>query len=107
MKKLSDYYCDTDIELLELIKYHEDFIDELKKKGMEHADHKETLVVLGNFKGLVDNAAKRRVDMEESKVKENLDFMDSRLHVECPECKTVNTVEIIGEEKNEGLGVLC
>lgn len=107
MNSLSDYYSDTDRELLELLKYHQKHLNEMEKAGVADADKEEKFKLLGEFREVVNTRAQQRKDMEEDARKEHEDLMKERMEADCEQCAALRPVQILREEKHLELGFRC
>lgn len=107
MDDLKQYFSPISQEVLDLLDYHKRCHIDKAASGRSDPDMKEIIEHLDALKQGVFNNAKSRKNYADKQKEIESDLLESRKMAECPDCETVRSVAIIGEEKNESLNVMC
>ena len=107
MNELAVFYDAIDRETLDLINYHKQCLEDAEKSGNHDPEYEEKIIVLDQLiEHVHERVIQKKILYEKEKQIES-DLLQSRGHGDCPTCNDSMDVEIIGEEKNEELDVIC
>lgn len=100
MKGEKDFYLPTDHEILELVQFHEDALFYAEKTGKEDPEREQKIAMLGNFKTLIQDRVKQRMDAYLHDQEQERKLFEERSFVDCDTCQAPQHVKILGEERH-------
>ncbi len=104
MEEQSLLYTELHLAILDLLKFHEDVLQELDLSGNRDPEHDEKMIQFKRIRAIVMERAHQNFELVEGDKIEAAKLLESRQHVDCETCKQVQKVEIIGEDVDEETG---
>jgi len=99
MNKAERIYLDTDKEILELIKFHQEATRNAEEKGVTTEDLDQWKKDLDEYEFMVHRRVTDRMDMEMLRTQKEERLLNQRLHLLCHKCGEQRKVSIIGEQR--------
>lgn len=104
MDNTNSIYLESDYELLDLIKFHQDLILYGEQTGTPDPDRAERKEAYKRMAEQIHLRAQTRMENQQIADDEENDMLDERMHVNCATCKQVQAVMIIDEHRHQALG---
>lgn len=105
MEKQSLLYTELHLALLDVVKFHEDVLQELALSGKKDPEHDEKMELFKKIKSLVNENAHKNFEFVENEKKSEAEFLETRLNADYETCEKVQRVEIVGEDIDEETGL--